>query len=172
MTDNLRVWPVRAHGRVSQDGNAHKIIVKDLRRDVDDWPPVHQEALWALNLGDGRYKVDNVPFFAKNLSFGDIVQTESTEDELPNVSSVLERSGHSTYRVIVSPDLDATKHEEYHELLKTLKHLRVIIEAGSERFFAIDVPPGVPVQAVYDVLELGVEYGIWDFEEGHFFDLH
>lgn len=171
MHGNLRVGSVRPHERVSQDRNACKIIVKDLRSAVDDWPPVDQEAIWALNLGRGRYKVDNVPFFAKNLSFGDIVQTESADHEMPYVSAVLERSGHSTYRVIVNANLNEKQHGEYHELLAALKHLRVSIEAGWEHFFAIDVPIGVPVQAVYEVLELGVEYDIWDFEEGHFFKL-
>jgi hypothetical protein len=51
--------------------------------------------------------------------------------------------------------------------LSTLKYLGVNVESATPTFFAVDVPPTTPAQAVYDVLELGLEYGIWDFDEGY-----
>ena len=57
--------------------------------------------MWALDLGRDRYRIENVPFYAYNLNFYDVVEARALGTELkPSVMRVLERSGHQTIRVI------------------------------------------------------------------------
>jgi hypothetical protein len=39
-----------------------------------------------------------------------------------------------------------------------------------EQLYAIDVPDGRNVRAVYDVLQRHEELGLWEFEEGNYSD--
>ena len=40
------------------------------------------EALWARSLGGDRYQIDNVPFFAYDLNFRDIVEAVAISPDL------------------------------------------------------------------------------------------
>lgn len=40
---------------------------------VDDYPPVSTESLWAEKLSSGNYKIKNIPFYSKDVSFGDVI---------------------------------------------------------------------------------------------------
>jgi len=41
--------------------------------------------------------------------------------------------------------------------------------AGSRPLYAIDVPPGCDIKAVYRILELREKDGTWEFEEAHYY---
>jgi len=50
---------------VGQD-NAGKDRVKvyfDLEKDADGYPPVNSESMWAVPMGEFRFRIDNIPFF-------------------------------------------------------------------------------------------------------------
>ena len=47
-----------------------------LTLDEDGYPPASGETLWATALGDGTYRIDNIPFFATGVSLGDVVEAE------------------------------------------------------------------------------------------------
>src|ERR1700733_6556213 len=62
------------------------------------------ETLWAFDLGEDRYRLDNSPFFAYSVSVGEIVHAPIDPDEGgPAFSRVLEKSGNRTVRVILDP---------------------------------------------------------------------
>jgi hypothetical protein len=62
------------------------------------------ETLWAFDLGEDRYRLDNSPFYAYSVSVGDIVYAPIDPDEgRPTFSRVLEKSGNRTVRVILDP---------------------------------------------------------------------
>ena len=42
--------------------------------DHDGWPPAESEGLWAEPLGDDTFRVDNTPWFVRNLASGDVVR--------------------------------------------------------------------------------------------------
>lgn len=171
MNGNLRIGhDIARQGAGGGPGSA-KIVLRGLRDDpAADWPPVDEEALWAIHLDGDRYKVDNVPFFARDVSLGDVVRAEQRAGAaLPVVTAVEERGGHSTYRIIVEERLDGSKQDDFRALMETLREFGCDVEIASPRFIAIDVPPPVNLHAVYDVLKLGDEARIWDFEEGHAF---
>jgi hypothetical protein len=58
------------------------------------------EGLWAVPLGDGRYRVQNIPFFLYGVSLEDIVSAEQVDGFL-TFREVVSSSGHSTYRVFL-----------------------------------------------------------------------
>ena len=62
------------------------------------------ETLWAFDLGEDRYRLDNSPFYAYSVSPGDTVNAPVDPDEgRPTFSRVLEKSGNRTVRVILDP---------------------------------------------------------------------
>src|SRR5262249_4817112 len=58
------------------------------------------ESLWAKPLGDDLYQLDNVPFHAYGLNYGDVVRaTEDSPELKPEIREVVRPSGHQTIRV-------------------------------------------------------------------------
>lgn len=68
----------------------------------DGWPPVGSERLGAFTLGNGLYRVNNVPWFVRNLAVDDVVAAEApADDAYPVFREVVEPSLHATVRLIV-----------------------------------------------------------------------
>jgi hypothetical protein len=127
------------------------------------------ELLWARPVDAAAYVLDNIPFYAYGLSCEDVVAASATnESHLLNFECVLRQGGHSTYRAIVSESLSEQKAADYEHLYHGLLDLGCRIERADSRLFAVDVPPQANIYAAYDVLLLGQEEGIWDFEEANY----
>ena len=54
-------------------------IIVPMEQDEDGYPPAGSERLWALHVGEGRYRLDNIPFFARVLALGDVVSVVPEE---------------------------------------------------------------------------------------------
>jgi hypothetical protein len=67
----------------------------------DDYPPADHENLWAVPMGEGCFRIDNIPFFAKSIALGDIVSAVPDEQGLLQFKEVVRPSGHSTPRLII-----------------------------------------------------------------------
>jgi uncharacterized protein DUF4265 len=82
--------------------------IKVLFRVVGEDGVVNVETLWAFDLGEDRYQLDNTPFYAYSVSAGDIVfaPIDPTEGR-PTFASVLEKSGNRTVRVIFDEPVEA-----------------------------------------------------------------
>lgn len=129
-----------------------------LEIDDDGYPPVGAETLWAQSEGDG-FRLENIPFFARGVAFGDIVYAVPV-DGLLEYKWVLKRSGHGTVRIIMfEGDTEKTR-DEFRALgcRSELSHIPSL--------FAVDIPPTSDYAAVRDFLELGFEKGRFDYEEG------
>ena len=147
----------------------------DVELDPTEWHGHACELLWAeprTAPGDvGKVlKLVNTPYFAKKLSWGDIVQVQlSCDDNRYKIGRVLERSGHSTYRVLVDPE--NSKFDSYLAHLKKLgcRYERATLELpeGSRVLYAIDIPPDADVYAAYSIFEQGEKDSTFVFEEGH-----
>ena len=85
-------------------GERVKIAVR-LQRDADGYPPADWEHLWAIYRSADEFEVDNIPFFAKGISAGDVVSAQQENADLV-FERVLRPSGHSTLRVILFGDTD------------------------------------------------------------------
>lgn len=126
------------------------------------------EGMHAAAFKDGRYVLDNSPFYAFDVSFGDTVTATVDEGRLV-FREVVSRSGHSTYRIKLPL---GRGHDFFLAHWGPLEKLKCTYEGSSasrEQLYAIDVPPGTSVQDVYRALEQGEQAGAWIFEEAHYF---
>jgi hypothetical protein len=121
------------------------------------------ESLWAEVTNDGLYRIRNVPFFAKGLSFGDVVRAKQEKGELI-FRNVARRGGHSTYRIFASK---GRQQLEVLALLEQLKGMHCTYEAATQNLLGIDVPPEANIREIYSALEEAERKGIIDFQEGH-----
>jgi hypothetical protein len=121
------------------------------------------ESLWAEPLGEGFYRLRNVPILAFGYSEQDVVSTDEVDGRRV-VTGVSQPGGHSTYRLFLPGALDDAR---FGKLFEPLSQLGCTYERANARVFGVDVPPGADVYAAYTLLEPGEEAKQWSFEEGH-----
>jgi hypothetical protein len=137
----------------------HVKILFHLEQDEDGYPPVSAETLWAIKVGEGLYKIDNIPFFATGIAVNDIVSAEP-EAGMLLYKEVVHPSEHSTFRVVVY------QHDEVPEVHGLFKQLGCSTEQSHlPGLIAIDVPPSVSWEELKRVLDAGREQDRWDYEE-------
>jgi hypothetical protein len=132
--------------------------------EANHWHGYNAEAVWVEGLVDGEFRILNTPFFAKGISYLDVVIADN-EDGRFAFRSVLRRSGHSTYRIIVNR---ATTPEEFKQHWRELQELGCTYEGADLgiKLLAVDVPDPTTLESAYKALTKGEEEGVWDFEEG------
>ena len=116
------------------------------------------ESLWALPVGKG-FKLDNIPFYARGVSFGDVVSAEEVEGCLC-MTELLEPSGHSTVRLWFASE------QEVQPARETLKSMGCSSEVSDQpRLVALDIPPAISYEDIRAYLDEGESNGKWDYEE-------
>jgi hypothetical protein len=124
------------------------------------------ENMHADPLPDNTFRLENSPFYFYGISLGDRFQA-TAEDGRLFFSRVIERGGHCTYRIKLP---SGKAHNHFLEFWQPLEALGCSYEssgANERRLYAIDIPPGADVNAIYRLLEDGEEAGNWVFEEGY-----
>lgn len=126
---------------------------------VDGYPPEEWEGLWATPTSDGCFKIDNIPFYAKNLSCGDLVEA-SREGNKYLFKRVVKPSENSTIRIILYDLADEA------EVRKSFTDFGCSIEGtGTPGLIAVNVPKK-NLESVIDSLEEAFAEDKLDFEEG------
>jgi Domain of unknown function (DUF4265) len=141
----------------SEAGSPVKVIVL-LEQDNQDYPPVDYEELWTTPLGEGLFRIENIPFFARGIARGDIV-TATVEDEDLIFQEVAEQSGHSTIRLIVYNE------HAVPAIVERFLNQGCDAETTFTKLIALDVPPEVSLETLKEKLDLGYTQGQWDYEE-------
>lgn len=133
--------------------------------DPDDWHGYGTESVWAEYVFEDSYRLLNSPFFATGVSAEDVIRATPRQEAL-FFEKVIERAGHSTYRVIVDNSTDEPTFNEY---WSPLQELGCTYESAqlNALLLAVDVPTYASIHRVYELLERGEIDGIWGFEEGH-----
>ncbi len=109
------------------------------------------ETLWAKPLGDDLYELANSPFYAYGVSWKDTVFAPfDPAEELPCVERVDAKSGHRTVRVIFEER--ARKKGRADRVLQALVKLGCTYEGADPSFFSVDLPPGVDLDTVCELL--------------------
>jgi hypothetical protein len=76
-------------------------VIFPLEADADGWPPVGSERVWAFDLGQDRYQVNNAPWFVRDLAIDDVVIANAPGPHLnPIFERIESRSDHLTIRII------------------------------------------------------------------------
>ena len=142
MNDDPRAHQ-QAHGRVK---------IRFALSPEDSEEGVDAENLWAEGLGRGRFVVDSIPLYVYGVSNRDTVAASVIDDRLC-FDEVVDRGGHSTYRVLVKDDAGYTG-AEFKSLWEQLKGLTCSCEVARRRWVAIDVPANADADAVSGFLNL------------------
>jgi hypothetical protein len=83
------------------------------------------ERLWAYDLGDNKYKLDNAPISHPNMVYGDVVEAVMTKEHSePVVNRVVEKSGNIAIGIIAPFKVE----HEYREFIDNLKALGCVYE--------------------------------------------
>ncbi|HEX8699117.1 MAG TPA: DUF4265 domain-containing protein [Myxococcaceae bacterium] len=134
-----------------------KLIVP-LEKEADDYPPVDYEELWSTPSGEGLFRIENIPFFARGLSRGDIVSAVADEEGL-RVQEVVHISGHSTIRLLIK------REEAVPTVIEKFERQGCDSETTFGKLVALDVPPTVPLEDLLEKLEMGFAQSEWEYEE-------
>lgn len=104
------------------------------------------ESLWATKEGE-FYRIKNIPFFAPNLSYDDLVKVELDDNEL-YFDELVQASGHSTLQIIFFDD-------DFISIVKShLTELGCSWEGShKEKYISVDIPSSVDYKPVKTFLE-------------------
>ncbi len=87
---------------------AVRLVKVHFTLDSMDWHGHGGEFVWAAPvsaIGQTTFRIDNTPFFARDIGYRDIVEAKATEDKIVfEFERVVERSGYSTYMILVKSD--------------------------------------------------------------------
>lgn len=109
------------------------------------------ETLWAHDLGKNRYKLDNSPFYAYGVSWGDTVLAPRAGAEgQPTFKSVIEKSGYRTVRVMFDPPVRRGNPSDV--ILKGLTKLGCEHERANGQYYVIKIAPSVDLAKVVEHL--------------------
>ena len=120
------------------------------------------ETLWAFDLGNGQYKLDNTPWYQYGLSYQDIVAASLRDGQL-HFERLVAKSGFRTLRVRAPEPVPQS-------LLDSLVSLGCKYEGARPTFIGIDVPASVELSATVDLLEAsGLE---WEHADPTYEQIH
>lgn len=96
------------------------------------------ERLWAEPLGNGLYRLQNIPVFAEHFSVEDVVQCDESVQTLPVIHHLHQRSGNRTLRVEF---LETTSAEQaVDEVIMPFSNVGIVYEKAGPRRYMFNVP--------------------------------
>ena len=114
--------------------------------------------MWAVPQGSDRYRIDNIPFYARGVSDGDVVEAHFVEDFGLRFEAVVEPSEFSTLRIAVASDDDKQPARDHFKLIGCDS------EGMNGNFFALSIPRA-SLNSAMDAVRVGEAAGRWDWEE-------
>jgi len=129
----------------------------------DHWSGKGGERVWAKPLGDGRYEIRNTPWYAYDISWGDVVRCEGMSPaDLPIVAEVVRSHGHLTARIFFE-EIEGAKRER---ILDEINKRGATYENADDTMYALDLEPNVNSQSLLDYLAVEEEAGHLVWESG------
>jgi hypothetical protein len=120
---------------------------KVLFRVPNDDGSAEVETLWAFDLGNDQYKLDNSPFYAYSVSWQDVVYAPFDKDEERHTfQRVVSKSGNRTIRIVFEPPVE--NGNESDRVLQGLVSLGCSYEGANKKYISVNIPPKVELEAV------------------------
>lgn len=138
-------------------------VVFPLQRDESEYAT---ESVWAERLSENRFRILNSPFFVFGVSYEDVVEAEP-EGEIFRFVRVFQRSGRSTYRVILQGGR-TIEGADFVERWRPFHECGCTYESANDKYIAVDMAPNTDVPFLYRLLQDGEGEGVWIFEEGYY----
>lgn len=130
----------------------------------EDWHGYGTETVWAIKNSEVEAVLDNIPFFARGVSCGDVVKVEKIDEGSYKFIRRLKWSGHSTIRVMPIPGHEEVVAAQIQALVK----VGCIVESMAKPpLYAIDVPTPLLIESVTVRLRELEEDGVLEYEEGN-----
>ena len=118
------------------------------------------ETLWAVELGNNLFRLDNSPFFAYDVSWQDIIEAIGEAEDFYEFVRVAEKSGNRTVRIIF--ENFSGKDEQGKQILSDITNLGCSYEGANSKFISVTIPSTVNFESVIDYLseqsDLNCEY--------------
>jgi hypothetical protein len=151
---------------------ARRLVKIRFKLDPVDWHGHGFETVWAEpSARDATlFQIANSPFFATGINYRDVVAADpSNVERMFDFSRVVERSGHSTYMVLVKDDEPrfAASWANLHRQGCTYESAHIELSIGHRLLLSVDVPPTAELHEVYQYLAKGEEDGVWRYQEGY-----
>jgi hypothetical protein len=126
------------------------------------------ETLWAKDLGEGLFELDNTPWYANGCALGDVVRCKPTARSPAEFVEVVRPSGNRTVRVFVPAGDERTARKE--EIFAFLKSAGCMFEGqGADNgLIAVTIPPSAPMAGVLRHLSDLAARGEAFWESGNF----
>ncbi len=125
------------------------LVKIELRVDADG--ETHVETPWATPLGRNKFRLENMPFFAYDISLHDVVEAKKQKDGFPLVKRVVEKCGNRTVRVIFRGAVGKSKKTE--AILDDLEELGCDFECANPKLVVVLVPPDSDFDTVTKYLD-------------------
>jgi len=120
---------------------------------------IGEETIWAEPVDEGYYKVDNIPFFATNLAYNDIISVED-ENGVLYFNNLIKASGHSTLQIVFF------EKSKENDVLKRLEEMGCEWEGmQGGGYYAVDVPPDKDYNAIIKMLDVKHQNSVLDYKE-------
>lgn len=125
-------------------------------RDLED--QIAYEGIWCDKEGE-YYRIKNIPFYAPNIAYDDLISVEVDDNEL-FFEDLIQESGNSTIQLIFFED------EFEKKILNDIIELNCSWEGSNNpRYFSINVPKDVNYKPVKEMLEKWLEKKVLDYKE-------
>lgn len=119
------------------------------------------ESMWAIPTVEG-FMLDNIPFYAREISAGDVVSASSDPDGMLRFEALVTPSRHSTVRLWFAKDCES----EVPRVRQELRDLGCPSELSDlPRLVAVDIPPTISYDIVRNLLDGYEKIGLLEYEE-------
>lgn len=127
---------------------------------------IAEESLWIDTLDNNEYQIKNIPFFAPNIAYNDVIGIEEEEGVL-YFDRVIRTSEHSTIQMVIF------KEEFKDTIIKDIEYLKCTWEGtNNQKLIAIDVPDNVNYNKIKKYLEDKFENNVLDYKEACLSETH
>lgn len=133
-----------------------KVKVVLVYRDSED--EIAEETIWTEKLENGYYRIDNIPFYAPNLAYKDIITVEDDEGVL-YFDDLIKSSGHSTVQIIFLKEIEIEK------VLSKLENMGCKWEGmKNQPYYSVDIPLNINFSSVKQFLDEQSKKEILDYK--------
>lgn len=138
----------------------HRKIFFELVQDEDGYPPVTCESMWAFEMSENLFCIDNIPFYVRGISSGDLISAKNNGEKLL-FENLVRPSSNSVFRVLLADTEGVQAARDSFRALGCPSEL-----SNVPGLFAVEIPGDINFDTVANLLDNGEESGRWEYEEG------